>query len=327
MAIRVRLPAEWEPQSFVLLAWPHPEGDFAPWIEEVSQTYAKLVRLIASREEVLIACRDREHWRWLAGYLQGVPRERVFGIEVPFRDSWVRDTAPIPLLTPKGPRLVKFRFNGWGEKYPSQEDDRFGFALWQRGVFGEVPLIESPWVVEGGSLESDGKGGLLTTGSALLHPNRNSEPMRLREVLTELLGIERWLILKGMEMPGDDTDGHIDLFARFAGPTTIVHLEGLEEELRTLVGPAHRLISLPLPELSLPASYCNFLILNGAVLLPQYGVPEDKIACVRMAKAFPDRELLLLEATPLIQQYGSIHCATFNYPKPIKLKVERCLRL
>ncbi len=331
-----RLPAEWERQSFVLLAWPHPEGDFAPWIEEVSECYTDLVLAIAESLPVLIACRDLEHWEWLKRFLKRalrspgrrrVFREPVFGIELPFRDSWVRDTAPIPLLTPQGPHLIKFRFNGWGGRYPSGEDDRFGVELWRRGVFGPVPLSRTGWVVEGGSLESDGEGRLLTTESALLNPNRNRNPLRLRKALSELLRIERWFLLKGREIPGDDTDGHIDLLARFAPGKTVVHLEGLEGELRKRFGRGHRLIAVPLPDLPLPASYCNFLLLNGTLLLPQYGVPEDKIARAQIGKAFPGWRVVPLDATPLIRQYGSLHCATFAYPEPFRLHVEPCLKL
>ncbi len=341
----VILPPEWAPQGFVLLAWPHPEGDFAPWLEAVERSYALTVVAISRHQDVLIACRNIQHQRDIEECLNAhhPVAARVRFVHLPYRDVWVRDTAPIGVWHPQRQgRLLDFRFNGWGGKYPSRTDDEFGRALYRTGVFGDVPYQRIDWVLEGGSLETDGLGTLLATRRSVQNPNRNPDPSAAEAVLRRHLGIKRFLWLDHGELAGDDTDGHIDTLARFADHDTILYqscedpsdpqfasLSAMAAQLRrfrTPYGRPYELIALPGPRpihnregQRLPASYANFLVINGAVLLPQYEDPADMAARRCLQRAFPQREIIPVPARPLIQQYGSIHCMTMNYPLPIEL--------
>ncbi len=347
------LPAEWAPQAFVLLAWPHPNGDFAPWLEAVEHTYALTVAAISRRQGVVIVCRDGDHRARIQAVLNQYPVAAAqvrFG-RAAYRDTWLRDTAPLAVWngraqTPSG-YLVDFRFNGWGGKHPWQEDDALGQDLYRQGIFGSVPYRRVDWVLEGGSIETDGLGTLLATCSSIRNPNRNPDPDRAEEILAKHLGFERFLWLDHGHLEGDDTDAHIDTLARFCSPTTIVyqscadrsdpHYEPLRAmaaqlaRFKTLAGRPYRLIPLPLPRpiydpagRRLPASYANFLIINGAVLVPVYDDPADDEAKSLLGRAFPAREIVAIPARALIHQYGSLHCMTMQYPQPIRSEEFPC---
>ncbi len=342
---KIIFPAEWTPQAFVLLAWPHPQGDFAPWLEAVEHAYALTVAAISHRQKVLIVCQDRAHRLRIETILNrysSVAAHIGFS-QAAYRDIWVRDTAPLAVYTDDTQRscqLVDFRFNGWGNKYPCAEDDALGWHLYQQGVFGAVPYQRAEWVLEGGSLETDGFGTLLATRSSILNLNRNPDPERAEAILAEYLGIKRVLWLDHGYLEGDDTDAHIDTLARFCSPTTIAYqsctergdphyepLKAMAAQLacfQTLAGRPYQLIPLPLPRpiwaangQRLPASYANFLIINKAVLVPVYDDPADRKALNQLKQAFPHREIIAIPARALIHQYGSLHCMTMQYPHPI----------
>ena len=344
----VILPPEWAPQGFVLLAWPHPDGDFAPWLEVVSHSYALTVVAVSRHQDVLIACRDLQHQQEIQERLsQYHPvTARVRFVHLPYHDVWVRDTAPIGIWhrqdAKTGGRLLDFRFNGWGNKYPCQIDDAFGQALYRSGVFGDIPYQRIDWVLEGGSLETDGLGTLLATRRSIQNPNRNPDPHEAEAVLRQHLGLKHFLWLDHGCLPGDDTDGHIDTLARFCDHDTIIYqgcddpedtqfpsLQAMAAQLRsfrTPYGRPYELIALPSPQpifnregQRLPASYANFLIINGAVLVPQYDDPADTEAMACFHQAFPNREIIPIPARGLIQQFGSLHCLSMNYPLPIQL--------
>ena len=337
----VRLPAEWEPQGGVLLTWPHGRGDFADALPEVEPVFVDIARRVAERERVLISCFDAGHRAHVADLLlaAGVDLERVSLFNVPSNDVWVRDHGPITVLRDGHPRLLDFVFNGWGGKYPAELDDAVPARLYQQGAFGEVERVRVPLVLEGGSIESDGAGTLLTTRSCLLHPGRNPglDAGALEQRLREWLGAERVLWVAHGRLAGDDTDGHIDTLARFCDAQTIAHVvcEDADDphfeplarmrtelaELRTADGQPYRLVPLPLPApirdtdgRRLPATYANFLIINGAVLVPVYDDPTDRVALERLADCFPDRKLVAVPCRPLIAQNGSLHCATMQLP-------------
>jgi len=344
----ILLPPEWAPQRFVLLAWPHPDGDFAPWLEAVEHAYALTVVAISRHQDVVIACHDLHHQRDIQRRLENYHpvSTRVHFVHTPYRDVWVRDTAPLGLWQEKNGRrsglLVDFRFNGWGKKYPWQEDDKLGNRLHGLGIFGDTPYRRANWVLEGGSLETDGLGTLLATHSSIQNPNRNPDPENAEAVLREHLGLRRFLWLDHGRLPGDDTDGHVDTLARFCTTDTIVYqscsdpsdpqhesLQAMAAQLRTFRTPdarPYRLVPLPSPlpihnrkGQRLPASYANFLIINAAVLVPQYDDPADAGALACLQRLFPQREIVPIPARALIQQYGSLHCMTMHYPQPIKL--------
>ena len=335
---------EWAEQSAVLLAWPHGDGDFRHWLTAVEETYGAIASEIAKRELVIVICRDEAHRDRVRERLAALSVEagRIRYALLPYDDVWVRDTAPVTLVTPEGGRLLDFRFNGWGGKYPHAADARLTQNLLATGVLGTTPSAALDFVLEGGSIESDGAGTLLSTTRCLLNPNRNPglTPDQIEARLKEMLGVERILWLTQGHVEGDDTDAHIDTLARFCSPDTIAYtacdrpgdshyreLQAMATQLRTFVtnsGQPYRLVPLPIPRPiysekgdRLPATYANFLIINQAVLVPVYDDPADSLALERLAQCFPDREIVAINGIPLIRQYGSLHCMTMQFPKVI----------
>ena len=340
----IHFPPEWAEQSAVLLAWPYALGDFSPWLAEVEATYDAIAFSIASRQGLIIACQDTRHRRLIEDRLQGkgVKLSNVSFAEIPYNDVWVRDTAPLTVETSQGPQLLDFRFNGWGNKYEHSADACLARNLYNTGLLGSTPMDAVDFVLEGGSLETDGEGTLLTTTYCLLNPNRNPglDQAQIEEQLQTSFGLKRILWLGHGHAEGDDTDAHVDTLARFCSHDTIAYtasddpedsqyagLKAMEDELkalRTADGKPYRLVPLPIPKPiysedgdRLPATYANFLIINGAVLVPVYGDPADEIALSRLAECFPGRELVKIPSTPLIRQYGSIHCMTMQFPKSV----------
>ncbi|MCX8049104.1 MAG: agmatine deiminase family protein [Methylohalobius sp.] len=335
---------EWAPQSFILLAWPPLGGDFSPWLDAVEHTYALTVSAISQKQQVVILCQSANHRLRIETILNNYSeiRANIRFVQARYRDIWVRDTAPLTVCQNHRISLVDFRFNGWGGKYPYEEDDALGQSLYQQGIFGQAQYRKVNWVVEGGSLETDGLGTLLATRSSLQNPNRNPDPQQAEAILAEQLGIKRFLWLDHGYLAGDDTDGHIDTLARFCTPSTIVYqacadrsdphyepLQAMADQLasfQTPHGSPYRLIALPLPKpiynpqgRRLPASYANFLIINDAVLVPIYDDPADSEALACLKLAFPTREIVAIPARSLIHQYGSLHCMTMQYPQGISI--------
>ncbi|MBK5936849.1 agmatine deiminase family protein [Halorhodospira sp. 9621] len=340
-----RLPAEWERQAALMLTWPHSGGD---WGEHLAAAEANLERLAAAAAQyqpVLVVCPDSRTSGRVRNRLRsaGVPAQRLIFSEAPSDDVWARDHGPITVLRAGGrAQLLDFRFNGWGGRYAAAEDDRLTRRLTEEGVVGGESYRRIEWILEGGSIDSDGAGTLLTTSRCLLNPNRNKDSGR-EEVEAQLrarLGVRRVLWLESGWLCGDDTDGHVDMLARFVDRHTIAHavcedrddphhapLEALRAELsaaRTLHGEPYRLIELPLPAPihdengnRLPATYANFVFINGAVLVPVYDDPADAVACARLAQACPDRDIVRVPARDLIRQGGSIHCATMQLPEGV----------
>jgi agmatine deiminase len=273
-------------------------------------------------------------------------RARITLIALPSDDTWARDHGAITVLDGEGrPLLIDFVFNGWGLKFAAARDNLLSGRLHQAGLFGETALRTAGWALEGGALEVDGKGTLLTTSECLLSPNRNPALTREKYAyeLRQWLGIRRILWLDHGYLAGDDTDSHIDTLARFTDPETIAYvkcddpsdehygaLQKMEEQLRTFrtpTGEPYRLVSLPWPAPCfhpedghrLPATYANFLILNGAVLLPVYGVPQDKAARAVLSDLFPGREVVPIDCRTLIEWHGSLHCISMQFPKAVPL--------
>jgi len=341
-----RLPAEWEAQSGVLLTWPHAFGDWAAHLLAADQTFAQIACAIARREKVLIAAHDDAHKAHILGVLkdQGARLSQIRVVIAASDDVFVRDHGPITVEISGGPVLLDFAFNGWGRKYPFAQDDAVTRTLQAEGAFGRTPLSTIDFVLEGGSIESDGQGTLLVTASCLLSPSRNPKlsAVDIEATLKERLGVERVLWLHHGYLAGDDTDGHIDTLARFCDPETIAYcacpspedehyqeLKAMEDELRLLTtkaGKPYRLIALPWPAAKLsqdgermPATYANFLIINGAVLVPLYDDRHDARALALLAHGFPDRDIIGIPCLTLIAQHGSLHCATMQLPEGVLL--------
>lgn len=331
-------PAEWHPQGAVVVAWPHEGTDWAAVLAEVVPCYVGMVREMVRWERVIVVCPSREDV--LSALGEGIEEGRLVLLEMASNDTWVRDYGPVSVFSEGRATVMDFRFNGWGLKFAAELDDRITLNIYRSGVFGpEVVYHPLGVVLEGGSLESDGRGTLLTTAQCLLSSNRNNykSTEEAEELLKILPGIQRILWLHHGYLAGDDTDGHIDTLARFCDPETIAYvccsdekdshfaeLALMEKELqafRTAEGRPYRLIPLPMAAAvyeaggRLPATYANFLIMNGAVLVPTYDSPLDDAAALKaLQAAFPDRKVVGINCLPLIKQHGSLHCATMQIP-------------
>jgi agmatine/peptidylarginine deiminase len=338
MSTTVRFPAEWEPQSAALIAWPHPETDWGPRLVDVEETYIALVVAITAYQQAVICIADDDLQIYAEARLRSarVDMERVRFVTVEYDDTWLRDSGPITLKTAGGFLQLDFRFTGWGGKFEASRDDRLVEALSDQGVFANATREEIDFALEGGGIETDGAGTLLTTWKCLheRHPDTSRETLTAK--LAAWLRQDRVLWLDHGYLEGDDTDAHIDTLARFAAEDAIVYqgcddvsdthypeLQAMAAELaalRTREGKPYRLFALPWARpifddgRRLAASYANFLIVNGAVLMPSYGDPADARAQDVMAEAFPGREIVPVPCRPLIWQNGSLHCITMQLP-------------
>ncbi len=335
----VRFPAEWEPQSAILIAWPHAGTDWADRLESVEETYIALVAGITRFEPVVICVADGDLQIYAEARLRSarVDMARVRFIEAPYNDTWLRDSGPISLCDKEGFKLMDFRFTGWGGKYEASLDDLLVGTLAGAGVFGHAHVQSVDFALEGGGIETDGNGTLLTTWRCLheRHPDATRE--QITETLRSTLHQQRVLWLDHGYLEGDDTDAHIDTLARFAPDNAIVYqacddvsdvhyaeLTAMGNELaalRTADGQPYTMHRLPWAQpilddgRRLAASYANYLILNGAVLMPAYGDPADGPAAEVLAKAYPGRQIVQIPCRALIWQNGSLHCVTMQLPQ------------
>ena len=332
--------AEWDCQDGILIAWPHAGTDWAYMLAEVTACYVEMARAILDDddERLLIVAPDADDVREALG--ADVDWQRIEIVELPTNDTWVRDYGPITVSRGGHLELADFTFNAWGMKFAADCDNLVTSRLAERGIF-RMPLTNyRDLVLEGGSIETDGNGTVMTTTSCLTAPNRNDTFIsdQLENELLQRLGCLKMLWLDHGELTGDDTDGHIDTLARFAPGGVILytgcddpedeHFEPLmrmEEQLKQFTdvdGNHYHLIKLPLPdptfdEISrLPATYANFLVTNHQVLVPVYGQPEKDItACELIGQAFPGRKVTGIDCRALICQHGSLHCATMQLPQ------------
>lgn len=360
------LPAEWEPQRFIQLTWPHADTDWAPYLKSAQTCFIHLAQAITRFEPLLIVSPEPEEVEAQLLEAGGVDMERVTLIECPTNDTWARDHGFI--CTRKGNDYQEggsnivmndFSFNGWGMKFAANLDNQINSRLYESEVFEEndqLDLWEARYnnrlkrVLEGGSIESDGHGTILTTTECLLSANRNYlvEKSEFDDWFKQDFGCDRILWLDHGFLVGDDTDSHIDTLARLCPNNTITYvkcedpsdihfeeLQQMEEQLksfRTREGKPYRLLPLPMPEeikesdfadaveeegdQRLPATYANFLIMNGAVLYPTYSQPANDLRAAEvLAEAFPGREIIGIDCRVLIRQHGSLHCVTMQYPR------------
>ena len=321
-----RMPAEWEPQSAVQLTWPHAHTDWAPILPEITAVYEEMAREISKREELLIVTPKSvlPHLSHLTSH--------IFPLDT--NDTWARDHGFITVEENGRLLLLDFCFNGWGEKFEATLDNQINRHLFEQGFVKGTYEDHLDFVLEGGSIESDGKGTIFTTECCLLAPHRN-QPLTKQEIeerLKQWLGAERIVWLQHGSLIGDDTDGHIDTLVRICPNDTLLYIGGdddhpdlyeMEQELqtlRTLKGQPYRLLKLPLPRPiydegeRLPATYANYLVINGAVLVPTYAQPDLDTEALRIiGEAFPDREIVGIDCRAVIKQHGSLHCCTMQY--------------
>jgi len=337
-----RFPAEWEKQSAVLIAWPHATGDFSNRLESVEGSYTFIAGTISQHQPLIIICRDENHQRHIEQVLRNASVD--FKININFivaqvNDIWVRDTVFLTVEQEGKYELLNFIFNGWGEKYPHEHDNGLNHKLLNAKPFQGVSHSDVDFILEGGSVESDGKETIMTTRQCLLNPNRN-KGLTQQDIEAQLLrhfGATRILWIDQPNLTGDDTDAHIDTLARFCTADTIaytscddpqdphyaslINMETQLQAFRSPTGAPYRLIALPMPKpiydeegQQLPANYANFLIINGAVMVPVYDDPQDAVALQRLAGCFPEHRIIATPCRPLVHQYGSLHCMTMQFP-------------
>ncbi len=351
MQKKYRLPAEWEPQSAILLTWPHSHSDGLSDkqqdIQQAEQTFLEIAHHISQQQALLISCYDIAHRNHVEANLRNhqpsIDMDNVHLHIVPSNDIWARDHGPLTVMHEGNPVLLDFTFNGWGKKYQADKDNQITQTLYRQGAFGDITLETIDIVLEGGSIEVDGQNTLLTTRSCLLSEGRNLnlQQQQIEMALKAYFGVEYVLWLTHGNIVGDDTDGHIDTLARFTDANTICYvscddekdehygpLKLMRSELEALhnyQARPYKLVPLPLPQAikveeedgsqrRLPASYANFLVINNAVLMPTYNDPADKVAEQRLNECFPDRKIIGIDCRSLIKQNGSLHCVTMQLP-------------
>lgn len=339
MATRI-LPPEWAPQQATLLAWPRAGGDWGNGLAAARDAIAALAATLCRYQPVLLAAADAECRDSIGAHpaLDALAALRV--VDVPNDDIWARDTGPITVFDEGNRQFLDFRFNGWGGQFAASRDDALTANLYATGQLGAGTLERRELTLEGGSIEVNGAGALLTTERCLIQGRRNTDIDRERAaaLLCETLGVETVHWLTRGALIGDDTDGHIDTLARFVAADTIAYqgcrdikdthyapLSAMAEELadlRNTNGQPYQLVELPLPRPihdcedghRLPTGYANFLIANGCVVVPSFDDPADAHAHEIIAGLFPDRDIRAVNSRALIRQHGGIHCAAMQIP-------------
>jgi agmatine deiminase len=336
-----RLPAEWEEQDGVLLSWPHADSDWSDDIEQVEPVFAAIAAAISQHERVIIVAPQPDQIMELIVAAGGNPQQ-VTLVNLPTNDTWSRDFGPITVAEEGCLCLLDFGFNGWGLKFAANHDNQITRRLAATGLFGKHSPKVVGLILEGGAIESDGCGTLLTTSECLLNPNRNPHLGKgeIETQLGQLLGARRFLWLDHGYLAGDDTDSHVDTLARLCPNDTITYvfcsdpgdehyaaLQRMAAQLRTFRTAddrPYRLLPLPWPQACygpsgerLPATYANFLVINAAVLVPTYNCAQDEAALEVIAQAFPDRKIIGIDCSPLILQHGSLHCVTMQLPRGV----------
>ena len=332
-----RMPAEWEPHEATWLSWPRREGiSFPGAFDRVMPVFRAMVAALVASEPVCINVCNGAHEAEAMAVLEGLDHSRISFYRVPTNEPWCRDHGPIFLTRKREPRLgiVDWDYNGWGGKYPPYDLDEV--VPTRIGEILNAPVFYPRMVLEGGSIEVNGEGALLTTESCLLNANRNPQLTReqIEQRLRDFLGVREILWL-GRGTEGDDTDGHIDNLARFVSPHVVLaaveedrkspNYEPLQENLRrlramTAGGKRLEIFELPMPgrmereDLVLPASYANFYIANSCVLTPTFADPNDEQALELIARFFPGRRVIGIDCRELIWGLGAFHCLTQQQP-------------
>ncbi len=327
-----RLKAEWERQNVVLMALPNESTDWIDvGLEESAGVFRKIAQAIGYSQMVYMLVDDTKEAK-----KHFCSTNNIIFIEAEFNDTWTRDYGPFSIEENGKAKLLDFKFNGWGGKFEASLDNKVNSFLKAKGFFGGVELESFDIELEGGAIESDGQGTILTTKSCLLNPNRNGglSQSEAEEILSSKLGAKRVLWVENSYLEGDDTDGHIDMLARFVSEDTIAYikcedssdshyksLQEFERELKNFKqvdGKPYNLVALPFTEPKykdserLPASYANFLITNKALVYPTYQSQKDKEAYEIFKKLFPTREVIPVPCLKLIEQGGSLHCSTMQ---------------
>lgn len=341
----IRFMAEWEECGAILLSLPAHHTDWDYMLETIHDQYRRMIRdFVSTGHKVIVLVPSEVYGEDILGELNTEYNKRIIMVETAYNDTWTRDYGFLSVMRNGRPRALDFGFNGWGLKFASDKDNLVNLHLREQGIIqDDTYRNERDFELEGGSVDTDGRGTILTTSKCLQSPNRNGGKSKeeLNEILKERLGAEHvlWLDYGGLE--GDDTDSHIDTLCRMAPHDTILFtgchdMEDTQfEELlrmraqlslfRTMEGEPYTLLELPLPNPvydeegnRLPATYANYLVTPTHLFMPQYGDNEkDELACNIVKIAFPDKIVVPVECTALLYQHGSLHCATMQLPESI----------
>lgn len=335
----IRMIAEWESCESVLLALPAPHTDWNYIIDEACAQYCRIIEALTSKGIRCIVLTPTMEYGLTT--LAGIGGDLVTLVEMEYNDTWTRDYGPIAVTRGGRYRLLDFGFNAWGLKFAADRDNLVNMHLAEKDVISpDVYRNERDFILEGGSIETDGDGTLLTTARCLQSPNRNGGLSRksLNDILGRRLGFDHILWLEHGALEGDDTDSHIDTLCRMA-PDNIILFTGCRnmddpqfESLlamraqlsmfRNREGEPYNLVELPLPDAildengeRLPATYANYLVTPKVIFMPTYGQPHnDELACHTVKIAFPGHEVVGIDCRTLIRQHGSLHCATMQLP-------------
>lgn len=361
--LNLTMPAEWEDQEAVLMAFPHENTDWGAYLDDARRQFARIIaELTWHGDKVILLAKNASRTRhfisdWFHKELgDGRGLDLLEIIEADYNDTWTRDYGPLSVVNNATgtPLALDFGFNAWGLKFPANLDNQVNANLCAGGIISPGFYMDCRDIIlEGGSIESDGYGTLLTTSECLLSPNRNPTYSRpeLEEVLKQRLGVNRVLWLDHGHIAGDDTDSHIDTLCRFAPYGVILYTAagepteaGYEEReamfrqlttFRTAEGRPYHLVELPLPDPiydeegnQLAATYANFLVTPGNVYVPSYGQPrKDRLAAMTVQSVYHDRRIIPVDCRTLIRQGGSLHCSTMQlYPGVLRRKLNEILR-
>ena len=329
----MQLVAEWEKQEFVQLVFPHENTDWNDYLEESIQTFVNIANTIRKYQKCLIIAKNLT-------YVQSLffNKKNLIFVEIDSDDTWSRDFGGITIRENNTLTVLDFQFNAWGKKFSYALDNQITNQMQEQGLFKIYKYKSIPFVLEGGAIDSNGAGIILTTSKCLLEKNRNPSlnQSEIENKLMDYLGAKKVLWLNSGYLEGDDTDSHIDTLARFISEDTIVYqscddrldvhfeeLQKMEKELKEftqLNGNKFKLI--PLPWISpkydaqdrLPATYANFLFINNAVLIPTYNDKNDTKVLNLFEQLFPKKDIIAIDCQTLIRQHGSLHCVTMQYP-------------
>lgn len=336
---KVTLPAEWSSQDGILLCWPHQSMDWQPILSEVERAFDEIAYYICLNQALILIAHDETHQQEILERLikRKANTDNIKWLIHTNNDTWCRDFGPITVVKNDTTVALDFGFNGWGDKFKAEDDNQTNQQLANNQLL-KCELESVPMVFEGGSIDSDGEGTLLTTTQCLLSDKRNPSLNKqdIEDALSSRLGTKRIFWLEHGHLDGDDTDSHVDNLARFCNVNTIAYacceendehyqsLHAMQLELQQLKdsnGEAYNLIPLKIPHPSyhdgerLPTSYVNFLITNKYVLMPTYNDAQDAINIDKIQAVFTDREVIGIDCSSVIKQSGSIHCLTMQLPK------------
>ena len=338
--VKRRLIAEWEPQSAVMIAWPHKDTDWNYMLDEVEKCYVNVAKTILKKEDLYIITQESDRVKQLIGENHAyTPRY----IDIKTNDTWCRDFGAITVEENGMPQICDFKFNAWGGKFNWELDNQVTPKMHQMNLFGCEVKDCQDFILEGGSIETDGEGTLLVTSQCLLTPTRNPHMSKddIDAYLCKIFGVNKVLWLDYGAFAGDDTDSHIDTLARLAPNNSIVYagcddvndehydeLKKMENQLSSFTsskGDKYKLYKLPFPEAiydeegeRLPATYANYLIGNGVVWVPTYNQPlNDEKALDVIKQAFTGYEIVGIDCIALIKQHGSLHCITMQFPENV----------